>query len=1352
MYQIAQNNFNEGVSKDVSALVQKPTTALHLKNVQLFTRENQSWVITNIRGTKREFTLPSNHVVLASKTYANVCYLILAEVIDGLPTGKGQLGSYPSPAYGGNPSGEMVSRYNALHNYSGDANQYPGKNGAFVSGLFNFPLDKNMDLVIQPSYDGSVNLVITDGLNPMRILNTAFSSVNGETYSIITRDAGNEDNRYTPLDFESRINLNLYTKTVAKVNFSGVFSGGQVKGGNYRYFFRYTTNDGNETAFFAQSGLVQVAHGYSPSSIRGAKGDGEDTDKQVRFLLTRLDENYSFVSVYFVYASGENSTVENVYKLGNRIPIRKGEVHFTHSGFEDLDRQDPSVLQDVYGSVDTADCLAEVQGYLIAGGIKQKPQNISAFRNLARGMTLSHQVREMEGGLGSPEMNLNRNVSDSQVKDFYNMGYYNPHNSYHGVGYWGGEAVPFGIRLILNNGELTDVFPVIGCDNLNNTFTENSYSGQDLAGIDSHHNGFNTIGGFNTLGIYRFPRRQYSGIYNGLTDTVNVYGIRFQIPIVSDEIKRISKGIVFVRANRKANVLQQGIMVDTFKVPIDDRYDFDDKDGGARRLSAYQEYDSLYKVIPAPGFRLEASYVIDKDHFSAGNGGIHYAHFADNYAGKYRQGGGYQDSFAFLSGELFSDPEKSISQFSSRNVLLLPIEAISFLHSVRTARGDSYSNGDLAVNQDHFNVLVQNSSRSIASMGSFRAKTTYVIGGMNSPMGEDMFSSGAFFMDQSFNDRVAVFPLSFNDYIGIKLTGLERFNVSAPSGRSERLAFEFNKFGKIEEMAYLVNVYGEGGLWNTDTLKQNYLSLAGLEYFEISERMSWDDLESSMDANRGITLFGGDCFVVPTYRRMYRNRFGKNEAVFEKEARDSIKDANVGMTLAWMSESNYNTALRVPANEDLNSSEQNSFAPFGKNLTISTEALGNNSWRVQRVAETKSFNHGYRKLDGENFGIVTDFDRPFVVNDWYSRLMNSGKHIPNAFVNGYRQWGFDLQDYDASKGRITKLVQFGNDLLMIQEDGISVIPINQRMESANDSAGPVFVESNEVLSPYQGYKSHNMGCQHPDSVVQTESAIYAYDAKRFTWWMLSLGGELKSISDLKIASDLNKHASGFSKKKFNKHSVNIVGGYDPENKEVYLSFFDLSGNSFAIGYSELTQTHTGEKDYVAKKFLTLNNRIISIPAAQPRLAYSHNSEDEKRLLIYGSPKKALIRFVVNKQQEVNKVFDFMEIVSNHVFPSKVTFWIQGANSNSVPVYDPVDITRSNSKYREEKAVVTIPRTGWQTDRSITEYLGMTEDNAVSQVFEGARVRGKAMVVELEYESDKLVEISSVLTYYRNSQR
>ena len=67
--------------------------------------------------------------------------------------------------------------------------------------------------------------------------------------------------------------------------------GGKLPVGNYHFYFRYADADGNETDFVAESGLVSIFIGNTPSSIRSGFRN-EDSHKSVQFLLTNIDNAY----------------------------------------------------------------------------------------------------------------------------------------------------------------------------------------------------------------------------------------------------------------------------------------------------------------------------------------------------------------------------------------------------------------------------------------------------------------------------------------------------------------------------------------------------------------------------------------------------------------------------------------------------------------------------------------------------------------------------------------------------------------------------------------------------------------------------------------------------------------------------------------------------------------------------------------------------------------------------------------------------------------------------------------------------------------------------------------------------
>lgn len=65
----------------------------------------------------------------------------------------------------------------------------------FTTRLLSLSLENPVSIEIQKSYDDSVNIILNDGLNIPRIINSRFSAQAGNTYKIIQRTKN--DNIYT---------------------------------------------------------------------------------------------------------------------------------------------------------------------------------------------------------------------------------------------------------------------------------------------------------------------------------------------------------------------------------------------------------------------------------------------------------------------------------------------------------------------------------------------------------------------------------------------------------------------------------------------------------------------------------------------------------------------------------------------------------------------------------------------------------------------------------------------------------------------------------------------------------------------------------------------------------------------------------------------------------------------------------------------------------------------------------------------------------------------------------------------------------------------------------------------------
>ena len=163
-------------------------------------------------------------------------------------------------------------------------------------------------MIPQYSYDGSVNLIINDGITIPKLINTRFSATGKNTYEIVDRKGNNDSNIYDQGDkFESDISLYKRTQGIAQIEFNGVFSGGSLAVGNYYFYFKLADADGNESDFIGESGLVSVFIGQDSYSSVHTGQKNQNSFKQVSFTLKNIDSSYDYIIVYYSRSTAEES-------------------------------------------------------------------------------------------------------------------------------------------------------------------------------------------------------------------------------------------------------------------------------------------------------------------------------------------------------------------------------------------------------------------------------------------------------------------------------------------------------------------------------------------------------------------------------------------------------------------------------------------------------------------------------------------------------------------------------------------------------------------------------------------------------------------------------------------------------------------------------------------------------------------------------------------------------------------------------------------------------------------------------------------------------------------------------------
>lgn len=452
----------------------------------------------------------------------------------------------------------------------------------FITDQLNFSIENPVSILPQYSYDGSVNLILNDGINIPRLINSRFSATGKNTYQIIDRNGNNDTNIYDQGD-QFDIDTSLYKRVtkIPKLVFSGVQAGGNLKVGNYHFYFKFMDADGNETDFVAESGLVSIFIGFdNPRSIHTGQKN-ENSTKQVKFKLSNIDSTYNYVSVYYSRATseGNENSILQCAKVDKKYTVNDAQVsNIVITGFEDVIEIAPQDINLQYNIVDSVETSAICQNMLFLANVHKPTIPYRKLQDLS--LRFLPYLKEV-----NYTVDIDQNYSITST----NKGYYDPQFIYSNTGYWGNELYRFGIVYILPNNELTPVFNIRGREKVG-VYKENTQF-IDSKTNDGQYNHYflyknsneEVLIGTKEENGYIIPPEEddgklalYGGTYENSRgvvsfdpsmDTDKIYALDIRVDDeVIQELKKYVKGYFFVRQKRIPTILAQGITIGLDKV------------------------------------------------------------------------------------------------------------------------------------------------------------------------------------------------------------------------------------------------------------------------------------------------------------------------------------------------------------------------------------------------------------------------------------------------------------------------------------------------------------------------------------------------------------------------------------------------------------------------------------------------------------------------------------------------------------------------------------------------------------------------------------------------------------------
>ena len=982
----------------------------------------------------------------------------------------------------------------------------------FETDELHFSLKNPVNILPQYSYDDSVNLIINDGLNPPRIINSRFSATERNKYQVCNRKGNNDTNIYDEgIQFD--IDTSLYKKitTIPRLTFGGIEYGGNMSIGNYHFYFKYVDEDGNESDFFLESGLVSIFIGNTPNSIYSGFRN-ENSHKQVKFLLQNLDQGYEKIRIYYTKSTSDiyqNATV-SAFIIDQNYYISKSDITvLTINGYEpvvEVSVEEINTKYQIYGAVETQ---AAAQNILFLGNLS-RPK--IPYRDLAD--CALRFLPYQDSTLMYPSINVNYSNETRGT-------YWDPSFIYNYTGYWDDEIYRLGVVFIQSDNTLTDVFNIRGGELPS---TENAGYAQismfDQQGLRKYikydeetnliiqEEGNSTILHENAKGVVKFQTTKGNAIHG--------IQIRIKQEVLDYLYNTLNiKGFFIVRQKRIPTTLGQAYIIGV------------DKESKTPVLPVKQDGPYI-----AEGFLTKEQRIL--------------THELENRLYTLEE---YEvDPFGAICPEYDVNSPYLNTLFSGSNAVIRLSNQPQSL--TRTGR-------HLYLNEVDNLPTMSNTYQQVRIVGVEDNVKLVAIG-------DNMFSARAGEAEEAFRyeyigqenkatDSDNLIRGSFGPYLGITGTSRSGYlvDIKIPDYSVSQMSDYFSIRYNDKSPYYAIS---------------DRVDLDNIDYFI---------QDSNSEEVTFKTMYRGDCYICQFTHRFNRNfqdpSAPTNDDIVDPNCwkdhyqvtdgvvkTDNFQDINLGdvnavglglyVTLPVRSTMNLNVRALDESNVDEKAlfGHSRSFYPYSPITVAGT----------YKTAEALCYNKGFEKSLSErsNFEIS---DVPWIKNEFSNRIAYSNVQVKDAFQNGWRTFmGINYRDYPKTYGSITKLVELRGNLVCVFEHGVALIPVNERAIAGEGAGGNVYVNTSNVLPENPKVISDVFGSQWRESVIKTPMGIYGVDTVAKKIWRTN-GESFECISDFKIQEFLNHNISLTERELEPIIGVrNVKTHYNRFKQDVMFTFYD----------------------------------------------------------------------------------------------------------------------------------------------------------------------------------------------------
>lgn len=1042
--------------------------------------------------------------------------------------------------------GNIVESSNVLLANNGTLFAKAGSIIDLETDKLNFDLNHPVDIEIQPSYDGSVNLILNDDKNIPRLINSRFSVREKNTYEIVDRIGENDTNIYNSESFDKDTSLYFQYNQNPTIEYFG-FIDGNLLVGQYCFYFTYCDADNNESDYIAESGLIPLFIGQDsdPYSMDGGIKN-QNSNKGVRLRIKNIDKSYNYLKVYYVryFADYQQNRVYECKKIYKKYYINSNILDLNITGNEEAEDLDPNILNLSRFNPKSVLAQAQCKNMLFFGNIVKNTDNYKELQDCA--------LRIIPKIYNEDFYSVN---NTDYTKQKNSSGYYNSYNIYSKVGYFDQEYYRFGVVFIYQNGMLSNVYNTLGLtllksSNLNLTYKNNTLFTQDnvilrrsYIEIDNdgwiinggkYFDNFTTNSNINSKGVCKLD-------YNVENDHT-ILGIQFVIP---DEIKKFLKeelgirGMFFVRQKCVPNIIAQCYILpmdEVLKAPII-QYKEDNNIKCITECFLTQGQEISEDVTLPFGVtftekRIEGDRLLNNDY----EGRLY----------KYNSESISKGSYAAICPDFLLNQPYYNQIFNGSKFVLNKI----------SNNKDSLSKG---TNSNRFYQMDDDITYN--KSGIYREATICSVT-------EDVPTVAI--KNKTFKLNIGEAEEAFR----FECAGYDSTTYSAGGDNSDDV-YEQHNFVRGKYSPYLAvqsDLELPCGLYNilktSIQQKEDFiLRMNSTEpFYAISDRYNFEQLPST-----GQVCWRGDCFINTfTYRvnrnfndpslpnndkiidkETWKNNYTSDSSDWENISRSDVNAVQLGSWITFKVRSAMNYALRSVdhsyVSEEALMGSPRSFYPRSSILYLG----------ANKMPDSYLYNDAYRATLGFKCYFTLN-DVNYIKDTFSNRIQYSSIAIQDSFKNNYREsFSTYFRDYSQEYGSIQKLVEVDGNILVIFEHGIGLAAINERILAGQGDGGEVFINTKNVLPEELLIITNTYGTQWGESVVKSEAGyVYGVDTIAKKIWRVK-GQQIEILSDFKVNKFLIDNISLGERELYPIIGLkNVKTHYNNNKKDIMFTFYD----------------------------------------------------------------------------------------------------------------------------------------------------------------------------------------------------